>query len=100
MVVLRVLGDERLARIVEAVASKGLVGNGELAKKLGMSTGYVNNLCRRLEKWSVLRAYRDPVNGRILWGIASTKTAKLVLEELRKRKTEEIIKALNEIIGG
>jgi DNA-binding MarR family transcriptional regulator len=96
-VAMRVLSDERLANIVSIVASNNFVGNGELARELNMSTGYVNYLCRKLEKWGVLRAYRDPVSGRILWALAETKTAELVLNELKKREAQKIEEVLNNI---
>ena len=71
------------------MANKGLVSNGELARALRISTGYVNNLCRRLEKWGVLRPYRDPVSGRILWSIAGTRVSQLVLKGAEEEGVRE-----------
>ena len=99
IVVLQVLSDDRLAGVVSLLVGNRLVGNGELAERLGLSTGYVNYLCRKLEKWGVLRAYRDPVSGRILWSIADTKTARLVINELRKRESERIARIIEELLG-
>ena len=99
MVVLRVLSDEKLANIAEVLSSAKVASNKELAERLGLSTGYVNYLCRKLEKWGVLRAYRDPVSGRILWSLTETRTAWLVIKELRKRESKRIARIIEELLG-
>jgi len=90
-VVLRVLSDERLFKICEVVfESDKLIHASDISRKLGISVGHAYLLLKKLEKWGVLKGFRDPSNGRLGFRPASSKTAELVAEEIRKRKVKEL----------
>ena len=70
---------------------------GEVRKRLlkygiDISVGYVSNILRKLEKWYVVRPYKNPVNGRLLWVIKESKATEIIAEELRKQETKIIIR--------
>ena len=71
---------------------------GEVRRKLlkyeiDISIGYVSNILRKLEKWGVVRAYKNPANGRLLWTIKEpSKAAEIIAEEIRKQETNIILK--------
>jgi len=90
-----ILNDRRLYKICEIVFSANdLVHASYVARKLKISIGYAYNLMRKLEKWGVLRAVKDPVNGKLAFRAGTSKVAELVAEEIRKRKAEETEQAL------
>jgi len=98
-IVLRVLADDRLARIVEIIFSMNrLVHASDIARELGISIGHAYNLLRKLEKWGVLKGVRDPLNGRLGFRPASSRTAEIVAEEIRKRRVKEVEEAVTEVV--
>ena len=94
-VVLRILSDERLFKACEMVFSTDrLIHASDVAKMLGISVGHAYLLLKKLEKWGVLKGFRDPSNGRLAFRPGSSKVAELVAEEIRKRKVKEIEESL------
>ena len=90
-IILRILSDERLFKTCEMVFSADrLVHASDVAKVLGISVGHAYLLLKKLEKWGVLKGVRDPANGRLAFRPASSKTAEIIAEEIRKRKVKEI----------
>ena len=55
----------------------------------GFSTGQVNAYLRRLERLGVVRPYKNPVNGRLVWAAAGTPAARIVRAELSRRRLRE-----------
>jgi len=70
-----------------------LVGRG-----VGISVGYVSSILKKLERWGVVRPYRNPSNGRLLWVPKESRATELLAEELRKREVEAVAEVLR--IGG
>jgi len=80
LVLAKVLNSDFLRTLVYIVytaklpMSAGAIAR-ELNRLLGTSytPGYVSVYLKRLEKWSVVRPYRDPTNGRLLWWRADSR---------------------------
>jgi len=72
----------------------------EIAKRLSrvlnkeFTTGHVNALLRKLERWGIARVYRSPHSGHLLWSAAETKTVILLVETPRKREAEKLLKTI------
>jgi len=66
-----------------------LVGRG-----VDISVGYVSSILKKLERWGVVRCYRSPANGRLLWVVRASEAARLVAEELRKREAQAVFEVL------
>jgi len=104
MVVAKVLGNDFLRILAYLVyTAKMPVSAGELSrmvsKLLGKdySPGYVSVYLKRLEKWGVVRPYKDPVSGHLLWWRADTKTAELISEELQRSEFRKILQSVEEV---
>ena len=100
-VVQRILSNEFLLAIASILLGKSTpLPCGEIARRLAkifgkpFTTGYVSALLRKLEKWGVARPYRSPYNGHLLWAVAETKTVELLVETLKKREAEKLVKTL------
>jgi len=104
MVVAKVLGSSLLRTLAYLVyTAKTPVSAGELSRMVSRvlgreySPGYVSVYLKHLEKWGVVRAFRNPVNGHLLWWRADTKTAELIGEELQKSELRKILQLVEEI---
>jgi DNA-binding MarR family transcriptional regulator len=90
-VVLRILYNPLYYRVAEIVfESEYPVHPSDVSRKLGISIGYASNILRKMEKWNVLKPVRDPVNGKIAFIVKDSTAARLLHEELRKRRAAEI----------
>ena len=97
-VVYAVLIDDRLYRICELVFfGEKIVHASYIAKELGMNPGYVYKLMRKLEKWGILKGFKDPVNGKLAFKPSNSRATQLPAEELKKRKVRELGKILTNI---
>jgi len=98
MVAQRVLSNQLYIAIVKVLLENNIpMQAGEIRKELlkqgiDISVGYVSNILRKLEKWSVARPYKNPMNGRLLWVIKESKAAEIIAEELRKQGTKIIMR--------
>ena len=70
----------------------------EASKLLGKSYdhAYVSSYLRRLEKWGVVRPFKDPNNGRLLWWRADSRAAEMVAEEISKQEMKRILETVEE----
>ncbi|RLG83067.1 MAG: hypothetical protein DRO40_05820 [Thermoprotei archaeon] len=100
-VVQKILSNELLLALVHILLNEPIpLPCGEIVKRLEkifrkpFTTGHISALLRKLEKWGVTRPYRSPYNGHLLWSIAETKTVELLVETLRKRETEQLMKTI------
>jgi len=99
-VVQRVLGNELLLAVAMVLLESGEpVQTGDVKRALEqrgveISTGYVSKLLRRLERWSVARAFKNPVNGRLLWVAKPSRTTELLVSELRKKEAKAVLEAM------
>jgi len=60
---------------------------------IDVSVGYVSNILRKLEEWGLIRAFRNPINGRLIWVIKDfSKIAEVLVEEMRKQEIKHILK--------
>jgi len=63
-----------------------------LRQRIDITTGYISNILRKLEKWYIVRPYKNPYNGKLLWTIReSSKAVEVISEELRKQEAKVII---------
>lgn len=99
----KVLNNNFLRALTYLVyTSKIPVSAGELARGVSRllskeySPGYVSVYLKRLEKWGVVRPYRDPVNGHLLWWRADTKISEIIAEELGRQEMKRILEAIEE----
>jgi len=104
LVLSKVMNSDFLRTLVYVVYTAKLpVGAGEIAEELSKMLGkwyshaYVSTYLRRLERWGVVRPYRDPNSGRLLWWRVNTKTAELISEELQKSELRKILQSVEEI---
>ncbi|MEM4003898.1 MAG: hypothetical protein QW836_09955 [Ignisphaera sp.] len=87
-----VLENPLLYRVCEVVFTSGRpLHSSEVGRLLGIGQGYAYNLLKRLERWGVLEVLRDPMNGKTMFRPSSKKVSKLLSEEIRKRKSEEVM---------
>ena len=100
-VVQKILSNKVLLAITEILLNEPTpVPCGEIFRKLGrilsreFTTGHVSALLRKLERWGIARPYRSPFNGHLLWSIAETKTVELLVETLRKREAEQLMRTI------
>lgn len=103
MVLAKVLNSDFLRTLVYVVYSAKLPQpSGTIAKEVSKLLGksydhaYVSSYLRRLEKWGVLRPYRDPDNGRLLWWRADSKVAEMIAEEISKYEMKRILEVIEE----
>ena len=57
---------------------------------LAVSREYVYALLRRMEKWGVVEAVKDPVNGKSMFRPSNRKVSRMLREEIMKREVGEI----------
>ena len=69
---------------------------GELGVEVSLS--YVSSILHKLERWGVVRAYRDPSNGRLLWATKGSEAARLLAAELQRQEAEAVLEVLK--LGG
>lgn len=107
LVVVRVLHDDFLRTLTYLVYSAKLpMSAGELARKvsglLGRTYGssYVSAYLKRLEKWGVVRPYRNPANGHLLWWPAETRTAEMVRSELERSEVKKVLESVEGALDG
>ena len=101
LVVNKILNNDFLRLLVYLVySSRTPQSAGALARQISRLAGreyshaYVSSYLRRLERWGVVRPYRDPSNGRLLWWIADTRAAGMLREELRRAEMKRILEAV------
>jgi len=104
MVVSKVLSNDFLRSLVYLVyTSKVPVGAGELARQLNQllsrdySPGYVSVYLKRLEKWGVVRPYKDPVSGHLLWWPTDSRVAEMLKEEFSRYEVKKILQSVEEM---
>ena len=97
----KILNNDFLRTLVYVVYSSKLpVSAGEIAKELNKllrtnyTPGCISVYLKRLEKWGVVRPYRDPTNGHLLWWRADTKTAELLSGEIGRQEMKKILQAI------
>ena len=104
-VVLRVLSNVKLltiARIVysasEALSTKEI---SMRAAHLGVDINnvYTAVILRKLEKWGLVRCYRNPAGG-LLWAPAARGPARLLRQRLKELETQELLQQLEVVPGG
>ncbi|MEM4592525.1 MAG: hypothetical protein QW196_03920 [Sulfolobales archaeon] len=96
-VIRTVLEHPLLFRVCEVVFSSDRpLHSSEVGRVVGIGQGYAYNLLKKLERWGVVEVLRDPMNGKTMFRPSSKKIAKLLSEEIRKRKSEEFMV----LIGG
>jgi len=100
-VVQRILSNELLLAIASILLGESTpLPCGEIARRLAkifgkpFTTGHISALLRKLEKWGVVRPYRSPYDGHLLWSIADTKTVELLVETIKKREVEQLMKTI------
>ena len=99
MVARRVLNNPLYLAVTRVLLESNIpLQSGEIRRELlkqgiDISVGYVSNILRKLEKWSVARPYKNPINGRLLWVIKESKATEIIAEELRRRETKIILEA-------
>ena len=98
LVASKILNNNFLCTLVHIVYSAKLpVSAGEIAMQLNKilntsyTPGYISVYLKRLERWGVVRPYRDPVNGHLLWWRADTRTAELIANELGRQEMKQIL---------
>ena len=101
LVATKVLNNDFLRTLTHLIYSSKLpVSAGKLARELTKLLGknytpaYISSYLRKLEKWGVVRPYRDPSNGHLLWWPADTKTAELLKEELGKQEMKKVLQVV------
>ena len=104
LVVAKVMNNDFLRTLVHAVyKAKVPVSAGEVAKQLSKllgrnySPGYISVYLKRLERWGVVRPYRSPINGHLLWWRADTKTAELIEQELSKTEVKKVMEIVEDL---
>jgi len=98
LVVARVLSNEFLRTLTYLVYSAKLPQPaGELARQVSKLLGreyspsYVSAYLKRLEKWGVVRPFKDPSNGHLLWWSAETRTAEILRGELERDEVRKVL---------
>ncbi|MEM1804214.1 MAG: winged helix-turn-helix domain-containing protein [Desulfurococcaceae archaeon] len=92
LVVKRVLDHPLLYRVCEVVfTSPYPLHSSEVGRRLGVTQGYAYTMLSKLEKWGVVEPVRDPVNGKTMFKPSSKRTARILAEEMRKRRIEELL---------
>jgi len=63
-----------------------------IEKKSGerINPGYIYNILKKFEKWHVVEAVKDPVNGKVAFRPSSKKVAQMLRQEIEKRKAREL----------
>jgi len=103
LVAKRVLGDAFLRTLTHLVYSAKIpVSAGKLARQISMLLGrhyspaYVSVYLRKLEKWGVVKAYKDPASGHLVWWKADTKARELIEGELVKEEYMKVMRLAGE----
>lgn len=101
LVVAKILDNDFLRTLVYVVyTAKIPVGSGAIAREISKLLGrkydhaYVSTYLRQLEKWGVVRPYRDPNNGRLLWWRADSRAAEMLAEEISKQEMKKLLEAI------
>ena len=90
-----VLEHPLLFKICEVIfSSERPLHSSEVGRLTGLSQGYAYNLLKKLEKWGIVEPLRDPSNGKTMFRPSSKKIARLLSEEMRKRRVEEVLVTL------
>ncbi|MEM1696461.1 MAG: hypothetical protein QXQ31_07420 [Zestosphaera sp.] len=91
-VVRLVLEHSLLYRVCEVVfSSERPLHSSEVGRVVGIGQGYAYNLLKRLERWGVVEVLRDPANGKTMFRPSTKVVARLLAEELRKRRSGELV---------
>ncbi|MEM1712678.1 MAG: hypothetical protein QXX39_03405 [Acidilobaceae archaeon] len=95
-VVRTVIEHPLLFRICEVVfGSDRPLHSSEVGRLTGLSQGYAYTLLSRLEKWGVVEVVKDPANGKTMFRPSSKRVARLLSEEIRRRKAGELVVAIS-----
>jgi len=101
LVVSKILNNDFLRTLVYVVyTAKIPIGSGAIAREISKLLGrkydhaYVSTYLKQLEKWGVVRPYRDPNNGRLLWWRADSRVADMIAEEIGKQEIRQILKVI------
>ncbi|MEM4854720.1 MAG: hypothetical protein QXE75_04805 [Sulfolobales archaeon] len=91
-VVRLVLEHPLLFRVAEAVFTSGRpLHSSEVGRLLDIGQGYAYNILKKLERWGVVEVLRDPANGKTMFRPSSKRVARLLSEEIRRRKAGELV---------
>lgn len=103
LVARKVLNNRFLRMLTHLVYSaKVPIAAGKIAKQISILLGrdyspaYVSVYLRKLEKWGVVKAYKDPSNGHIVWWKADTKARELIEQELVKEEYLKVMRLAGE----
>lgn len=103
LVLAKVLNNNFLRTLVYVIyTAKIPVGAGTIAREISRllnkryDHAYVSTYLRQLEKWGVVRPYKDPNNGRLLWWRADSRVAEMLAEEISKQEMKRILEAVEE----
>ena len=101
LVLNRVLNDDFLRTLVHIIyTAKIPVSAGYITRqvnrllKRSYTVSYVCVYLKRLEKWGVLRPYKDPVSGHLLWWRADSTVADMISKELGRQEMKRVVEAL------
>ncbi len=103
MVVSKVLNSDFLRTLVYVVYTAKLpMPAGAIARELNRllsssyTAGYVSVYLKRPEKWGVVRPYKDPMNGKLLWWKADSRVADMLSEEISRQEMKRILETVGE----
>ena len=101
LVLVKIMNNDFLRTLVHVVYSAKLPQSaGSIAREVNKIMGsnyspsYISVYLKRLEKWGVVRCYRDPTNGHLLWWRADTKTSELIATEIGRREMKQILQVI------
>lgn len=103
LVVAKILNNDFLRTLVYVVYSAKLPQPaGAIAREVSKILGkhydhaYVSTYLRRLEKWGVIRPFKDPNNGKLLWWRADTKVSEMLSEEIQRAEMRKLLQVVEE----
>jgi len=92
-----VLEHPLLFKVCEVVfGSDRPLHSSEIGRALRISQGYAYTLLKKLERWGMVEVLRDPINGKTMFRPSTKRVARLLSEEIRKRKAEEVVVILGD----
>ena len=103
LVVAKILNNDFLRTLIYVVYSAKLPQPaGAIAREVSKILGkhydhaYVSTYLRRLEKWGVVRPFKDPNNGHLLWWRADSRAAEMIAEEISRHEIKKLLQVIEE----
>lgn len=88
----QVLHHPLLYRVSEILfTSNKPLHSSEVGKMIGIRQDYAYMLLKKLEKWGIAEPLKDPTNGKTMFRPSTKRIAKLLAEEIRKRKIDDLV---------